>query len=257
MPKEGAMAQLKQISRPFQIALVAVIVLFALWLVVLRGHSAGSEDSTPAASSSVPTATPQQASGANAGSGSSGSSGSSSSPNSTYHGSAPGVGGLNRAIAKARGAVAQSEQNAHRLQQKSKQASGIGSAQSGQTSSTGASHPGSSANSKHSAASAPAATSPAKAAPSGAAKTTTDSGASGTGTHAKSAVPAMQLKVEGQLKQGKTVAILFWNPKGSVDTVVRRELQAADSKSGGKLAVDVARAPPVGSIGPVTPAGAV
>lgn len=234
-----------QISRPFQIALAAIALLVAVWFVALRGHSSGSESSGSAASSSAQPATPQQASGSSSGSGSGGSSGSASSPSSTYHGSAPGVAGLTRAIAKARGAVAQSEQSARQSQQRSEKASSSGSTQPGQTSSTSASHAGSSTNSQRS-----ATTSPAKAAPHGAVKT--KPGASGAGTHAKSGVPAMQLQVEGQLKHGRTVAILFWNPKGSVDAVVHRELQAAASKFAGKLAVHTARSSQVGSFGTFT-----
>ena len=62
----------------------------------------------------------------------------------------------------------------------------------------------------------------------------------------------MQLQVEGQLRHGKTVAILFWNPQGSVDAVVHRELQAAASKFAGKLAVHNARSGQVGSFGTFT-----
>jgi hypothetical protein len=93
-------------------------------------------------------------------------------------------------------------------------------------------------------------TSPAKAAPTKTAKS--HAAAPGAKTHATSAVPAMQVEVEGQLKRGKVVAILFWNPKGSVDAVVRRALLAADSKSGGKLAVHLARSNQVGSFGTFT-----
>lgn len=229
------------ISRPFQIALAAMVLFVAVWFVALRGHSSATESSNFGAPASVPPATPQPAAGSSSGSGSGGSSGSASSPSSTYHGSAPGVGGLTRAIAKARGAVAQ--------QQKSDQASSSVSTQSNETSSTSASRSGSSAASQRSAAGSPARTSPAKAAPKGA---KAHSPASGAGARAKSAVPAMQLQVEGQLKHGKTVAILFWNPKGSVDAVVHRELQAVGRKLNGKLAVHVARSSQVGSFGTFT-----
>jgi hypothetical protein len=221
------------ISRPFQIALAAMVLFAAVWFVALRGHSSGTESSGSGASSNTPVATPQQASGSSAGSGSSGGSGSSTSPSSTYHGSAPGVGGLTRAIAKARGAVAQQQQSDH-------------------ASTTATPAP------THTTAS-PTVTSPAKAAPTSAAKThavapapNTHAPAPVAKAHVKSGVPAMQLTVEGQLKQGKVVAILFWNPKGSVDAVVRRELQAASGKSRGKLAVHVARAGQVGSFGTFT-----
>lgn len=217
-----------QISRPFQIALAAMVLFIAVWFVALRGHSSATESSGSAASSSAQPATPQPASGSSPGSGAS--SGSPSAPSSTYHGVAPGVAGLTRAIAKARGAVAQSEQNARQLRQKSETLPSSGSTQSGKTGSPSAAH--------------------AKAAPTGAAKP--HAAAPGTGTHAKSGVPAMQAKVEGQLKHGKVAAILFWNPKGSVDAIVRRELHAASDKLGGGLAVDVARSGEVGSFGTFT-----
>jgi hypothetical protein len=209
------------ISRPFQIALAAMLLFAAVWFVALRGHSSGTESSGSAASSSAPAAAPQ-ASGSSSGAPSGGSSGA-SSPDSTYHGSAPGVAGLTRAIAKARGAAAQSEQSAQQLQRKS----------------AGATH--------------------AQATPSGADKThalapaVKPAGAApGAKTHARRGVPAMQLKIESQLKQGKVVAVLFWNPKGAVDAVVRRALQAASRAFAGKLAVHVARSSQVGSFGAFT-----
>jgi len=215
------------ISRPFQIALAAIVLFAAVWFVALRGHSSGTESSGSGASSSAPATASQPSSGSSAGSagsGSSGGSGSSTSPSSTYHGSAPGVAGLTRAIAKARGAVAQ--------QQKSDHASTTATPAPTHTTT------------------APAVTSPAKAAPTSAAKT--HAAAPAAKTHVKSGVPAMQLQVEGQLKHGKTVAILFWNPQGSVDAVVHRELQAAASKFAGKLAVHNARSGQVGSFGTFT-----
>jgi hypothetical protein len=87
---------------------------------------------------------------------------------------------------------------------------------------------------------APTAAAKAHAAPTAAAK------------HAGKAIPAMQAKVERQLEHGKVVAILFWNPKGSVDAIVQREVHAARRNLGGGLAVDVARAGQVGSFGTFT-----
>jgi hypothetical protein len=226
-----------QISRPFQIALAVLVLFVAVWFVALRGHSSSGESSGSAASSSAPAATPQPAAGSSAGS-----SGNSSSSSSTSHASAPGVAGLTRAIAKARGAVAQSEQQADRLQHKSEQASGSASAPSSASGSSGAAHAKSAAPSAAAKthAAAPAAGAHAKGA------------APGTGTHAKNGAPAMQLQVEHQLEQGKVVAILFWNPKGSVDAVVRRELQAAKSAQHGRLAIHVALSGQVGSFGTFT-----
>lgn len=232
------MAQLKQISRPFQIALVAVVVLLALWLVVLR--HASSESSLPAASSSQPATTPQPAASSSS-SGSAGSSGSSASGTSTYHGSAPGVAGLTRAIAKARGAVAQSQQNAQRLQSKEKQASSAAQAT--------AAKPASTASAKSVAGATPA---PAKTTATPHSATKPSTGAASSATRAKAGIPVLQSKVEAQLKHGQLVAILLWNPKGSVDKVVRSNLQSAKRSFPGKLTVHVATSGQVGSFGTFT-----
>src|ERR1700730_13369526 len=110
MPKVGLMAQ---ISRPFQIAFVAIALFAAVWLLALRGHSTGGSGS----GSSAPSSSPSPA-----------------APSPVYHGSAPGVEGLSRAVAKARGAVTTSQQNAQQLQERSAQASGeAGSGSAGGT----------------------------------------------------------------------------------------------------------------------------
>jgi hypothetical protein len=226
------------VSRPFQIGLAAVLLFGAVWFAVLRGHSSGSEGSGSAASSNVQPAAPRQASGSSSGSGPS--AGSSPSADSTYHGSAPGVAGLTRAIAKARGAVAQqSQQSARELHQKSQQ----GSASSHSTQSSKSRAP-SAAHAKT------APTAAAKAAPTAAAKA--HAAPTAAAKHAGKGIPAMQAKVERQLEHGKVVAILFWNPKGSVDAIVQREVHAARRNLGGRLAVDVARAGEVGSFGTFT-----
>jgi hypothetical protein len=73
-------------------------------------------------------------------------------------------------------------------------------------------------------------------------------------THAKASTASAntQKVVEAQLKQGKVVAVLFWNPKGTVDGVVHREVQAASSASHGGLVVHVARATEIGAFGSFT-----
>ena len=62
----------------------------------------------------------------------------------------------------------------------------------------------------------------------------------------------MQATVEGELKQGKVVTILFWNPKATDDVAVQRELQSAGHALGGKVVVHEARASQVGSFGAIT-----
>ena len=46
------------ISRPFQIALVAMALFVAVWFLALRGHSTGSEGAGSSASSSAGRAAP-------------------------------------------------------------------------------------------------------------------------------------------------------------------------------------------------------
>jgi hypothetical protein len=219
---------MSQISRPFQIVLAVFVLFVAAWFVVLRGHSSGGESSS-AQSSNTQSSGAQSAAAQPAAAPSSSSSSGPSSPASTYHGAAPGVAGLTRAIAKARGAVKQSQQNAQQLQEKSAEASSSTAAQ-------GNSAVGSSG---AAAASAPGSAAQQSAESAGAAK-------------AANGAPVQQAKVESQLAHGKVAAILFWNPTGSVDAVVRHELQAASAKLHGRLAVNIALSSQVGSFGSFT-----
>jgi hypothetical protein len=244
-----------KISRPFQIALVAVVLLAAVYLVALRKHSSSSESSapTPVASSATPSSAASagtSASSSSAVSPSTGSTGSTGSGTSTYKGSAPGVDGLTRAIQKARGAVSESEQNAKALQQKASSASAspekLGSSATG-TAATGAATGGTAA-AKHSAAKTQAASSAASAVK---AKSKTSAPKTPV-VKTVSGVPVPQARVEAELKHGKVAALLFWNPHGTVDKTVRRELQATARKLHGKLAISVARSSEVGSFGTFT-----
>jgi hypothetical protein len=225
MPKEGAMTQL---SRPYQIALVAMGLLVAVWFVALRGHSSGgggSSRSTPAGA-----AAPKPA-----------------APSSSYP-SAPGVAGLTRAIQKAHGAVSESERNAKQLQEKAAQASSASPAAG-----AGASAPSSGAGAlTHAASPSSRGTS---AAHSNAHPATAPRGSShptGAPRAKAGAALAMQHTVEAELKQGKLVVILFWNPSSTVDATVQRELLAVQRSLGGSVAVHVARAGQVGSFGVFT-----
>ncbi len=114
-----------KLSRPFQLALVAAGLLVAVWFVALRGHSSGGASTTPVLAPKAPaTAT------------------SAGAPSPVYHGAAPGLEGLTRDIAKAHGAVAESERYARRLEEKSSQAtSGTAEAPSAQRPGRGRPHP--------------------------------------------------------------------------------------------------------------------
>jgi hypothetical protein len=203
MPKHGEMTQ---ISRPFQIALLAAGVLMAVWFVALRGHSPNttspSSGGAPSAASSTPSPSP-------------------GSPSSVYHGSAPGVEGLSRAIAKAHGAVATSQQNAKELEQKSAQASASGAtapttAPSAAPSAKSTASAGSSAAATHKATATPHAASPAHGKSAGSPK-------------AVAQTPARQALVERALNQGKVAVILFWNKRGADDAAVNFELKLLEA----------------------------
>lgn len=235
------------ISRPFQIALVALLLLVAVWFAVLRGHSsgsgsAGSSSSASSAPSSASSSSAQSAASQSASGGTAPGGGTAASQAGAQHSSAPGVEGLSRAIQRARGAVAQSRQNEQQLQRKSAQASEEGQAQGAQQSKSQATQPQSAQAQSQSHPSSKTQSAP----------TQSKSQSQGAETKTADGAPAMQVKVEGELQHGKIVAVLFWNPKGSVDAVVRRELQAAKRDSHGKLAIHVARSGEVGSFGSFT-----
>lgn len=229
------------ISRPIQIALGAAVLLVAVWFIALRGHSSSTESS--GSGSSAPAASSPSASSSSSQSAPGG--GTPASKGHVYTGSAPGVAGLSRAIQRAQGAVAQSQQNAKQLQQKSTEASGGTQAkgvqgQTQQSQAQGTQH-SQSQTQQHS-----------QAKQQSQSQGQSQANASPAPSKPASGVPAMQAVVEGELAHGKTVAVLFWNPKGAVDSTVRRELSAAKRDAHGTLAVHVARSGEVGSFGSFT-----
>jgi hypothetical protein len=223
---------MSQLSRPYQIALLAMVLLAAVWFVALRGSSAGT--STGGAGSSVAASSPAPAPASQAQA--------AAAPTHVYHGSAPGVEGLTRAIDKAHGAVATSQRNAKQLEEKSAQASDSASSGSAATAKPTQAAASQGAAARHAAAGKAQTAKPTTSATSGA--------GAARGTHRTSLT--IQERVEGELKRGKVVAILFWNPKASVDQAVQRELQAAGHALAGKLAVHDAQASQVGSFGSIT-----
>jgi|ERR1019366_1303640 hypothetical protein len=211
-----------QISRPFQVALVVIALFAAVWVFALHRHSApSSASSAPVASSATTTPAPAAAKA----SASSSAAGGQGAASKIYHGSAPGVTGLTRAVAKAHGAVAASERDAKQFEK-----------QSAETSSTASTTAASST-------SRPAATSTTTAATKA---PTHASGASS--THV--AAPSRQQAVEAALKQGRVAVLLFWNPKGFDDALVHREVQRLASHKG--IAVYQAAPSQVSSFGSIT-----
>jgi hypothetical protein len=253
MPKLEGMAQL---SRPFQIALLAFAGLVLAWFFVL--HRPGGSP-TSASSPSVSSAVGSSSSGSPAGGSS-----------SVYHGSAPGVEGLTKDIQKARGAVATSERNAQRLQSKSAQASG--EAARGGTPAAGASrsaasatqtHPGASTGTPastsasagshtHTHASAGTASSSASKAGAGVSQRTPPAQRGSAAAAPSTSAPAMQAVVAGELEHGKVVLLLFWNPHSTDDAAVAGQVRAAAHKLGHGVAVHTARAKQIDSFGSIT-----
>jgi hypothetical protein len=227
---------MSHISRPFQVALAAVAVLALVWLVALHRPSSSSSGAQSAGQPSAPasaapqkvTATGSKPAGASAGTG-----------KGVYHGSAPGVEGLTHAIAKAQGAVATSQQNAKQLQEKSEQASSA--APGASTTPPAASVP----STTHAAAPAKPAT---KSAPA-----PTTQHAHKLAPHRSATVPllAHQHLVEAELKQGKTVALLFWSSKGSDDVAVRNSIRQL-AKSDHDLVLHLTAPDQVASFGSIT-----
>jgi hypothetical protein len=64
--------------------------------------------------------------------------------------------------------------------------------------------------------------------------------------------PAMQATVASELKQGKVVLLLFWNPKSTSDSVVHKQVEIAARKLGRGVVVHTASAAQVGAFGSIT-----
>ncbi len=216
-----------QISRPFQIALVAFALFVAVWFVALRGHSTSSTGGagSSASGSSAP-ATPSAAAQAK----------SAAAPTPIYHGPAPGVQGLTRAVNKAHGAVAQSQSDAKHFEHAEAASTTASTTASGTTTST---------------VTVKRSTSPTVHHTTVVHRTTITKHSSSTGKPAAT-TPRMQATVEHELQQGKTVLVLFWNPHGSDDVAVHKELPAVQHALGGKVAVHYASASQVGAFGSIT-----
>ena len=238
-----------QLSRPYQIALAVVAVLGLVWAVALRAHGPGSSPSEPA-----PTKAPVAATSA------AGTADASSSTNAAaeakvaaaatpiYHGAAPGVEGLTRAIAKAHGAVATSQRNAQELQHKSGEAS-----QEAQTPTTKSSASTSTAAAQKSLTvvhrTVTHTTTP---------RTVTKTRVRVTKSANQNAVKVhpgrspQQVAVEAELARGKTVMLVFWDPKSSVDREVLLQADALAGGSKGTVTVHAALASQVGLFGKIT-----
>jgi len=224
-----------QLSRPFQVALGACVLFALLWFALL--HRPGSESSSPSASSTGLGAASASASRAVHASAAK----SSGAPLTAHHAAAGSHTG------QASGTHAGRASTAH----PGTHAGGASTAHPG-SSAKRASTADPSTSAKHASAARPAThgssatsvphathTAPAKPAPP-----------VGTGTSASA--PAMQEAVAAELKHGKTVLVLFWNPHASDDVAVRGQVQAVAHKLGHRVAVHYALAKQVGSFGSIT-----
>ncbi len=186
-----------QLSRPYQIALGAVLLFALVWFVALSGHGSSS-GSTPAASTPAPTPASTTPSA-------------NPTPGSTH------IEGMTRAVAHAREAVAASQ----RASEKSASSSAEGSSQ-------GASVTTSSKTvvTKHGAART-STTVVTKRGAAGASATVTTKHVVAPAPHkvATGGIPPRQAAIESELKRGEVAVVLFWNPKGADDNVVHEELQ--------------------------------
>jgi hypothetical protein len=186
-----------QVSRPFQIALAAVVLFAVVWFVALQGHGSSSS-STPVASTPVSTPAPATAAKAPAG---------------TTH-----IEGMTRAVTHAREAVAASQQAADKSASSSAEAPSHGASVTTSSATVLTKHGATKASTtvvrKHDAA--------------GASTTVTTKHVVHTPAPHKvaaGAIPAQQAAVESELKRGEVAVILFWNKKGADDVAVHEELQ--------------------------------
>jgi len=220
-----------QLSRPYQIGLIAVALLAAAWLLLFQGHhsstsGSGSAQAPTTVTHTVPAHTPAPKTHAEGTAG-----------QATGHGSASSLGAYGHAIEKARGAVTTSKANAHELERKSAQASSPAAP---------ASSPKAAAPGKQSSPSSSKSTSP----PAAATHAKSVAPSSSTKGTVRAAVAVRQHAVEAQLAQGKTVLIFFWNPKGADDRAVNRELGKLPHDL--RVAVDRARSNAVATFGTIT-----
>lgn len=251
-----------QLSRPYQVALVAVGFLALVWFVALRPHGSTSGSSASATQQSA------QASGQAAQSAGGASSSTAAEeakkaaqPTPVYHGSAPGLKGLSSDVRKAHEAVGDSQSQARSFEDASAEPGKSGGtakpAQSGGTaapSTQGATGKG--ATSTTHGAATTGASAKAKSDPAAATRSTkvdASRTASRTGSGHQGRVHLSKAAAIGaQLKHGKVVLLLFWNPHSSDDAAVHGQLKAVSRKMGGKVALHFARAREVGSFGTVT-----
>jgi hypothetical protein len=263
MPKLGGMAQL---SRPFQIALIALGVFVLAWFAVLHRPGGSSTSSSSPSVSSAASSSAHSSGSATNGSGAAKSS-------SVYHGPVPGLEGLTRDVQRAHGAAAEVESNGREVQSKAAQSPGEATgggtpaaasssaasaptrATAGATASAAAGsrarthtsvHPASSSASVHPASSSASATR------TGAAQRTPHARSGSAAAAPSHSKPTTAEAVAAELKHGKIVLLLFWNPHSFDDEAVEIETKLAAHRLGHDVAVNYALAKQINSFGSIT-----
>ncbi len=259
-----------QLSRPYQIILGVVVVFGLIWAVALRGHSSNPSEPT----ASAPTA-PNSASA----NGSSGANPAAATP--VYHGAAPGVEGLTRAIAKAHGVVAESQRNVEEQANRAHALTGEAQASATTTHTTAAGKNTQSVTVTHKTNVTPSlahrtVTSSHKTSTQAHNPTTTVTHTSTTTVHKATPVhrvaaptdkptvrvhstvkhsstkSAQQVAVEHELAQGKTVMLFFWTPSSTVDQQNAAQAKTLADRSKGTVTLHLALANQVGEFGAIT-----
>ena len=238
-----------QLSRPFQIALVAVLLLAGVWLFALQGHSSSPSSST-SASNATPTVTvttqptapvkpAHAAAGAQATHTLHGSA-RHSSRSSAAHPSTPHAG--TSASTATHGASSDSAAHHSAGAPATTRTPATHKAAGTHTSATAST--GAHAPAKHAAA-------PAKPTTATKAPATKPSTPASRPAATATGAPSGQRTVEAQLAKGNVVLLLFWNPKGTDDNVMHQAVQQVRQSAHG-IAVEEASASQVGRYGSVT-----
>jgi hypothetical protein len=259
-----------QLSRPYQIILGVVVVFGLIWAVALRGHSSNPSEPTASAPTAPSSASSSGSSGGNA-----------AAPTKVYHGAAPGVEGLTKAIAKAHGVVAESQRNVQEQAGHAQALTGEAQASATATHTTTAGTTTQSVTVTHTPTTAP---NLARRTVTSVHKTSTSAGAHGTSTvtHTStttvekttpahrtvapvekpatrvpsnvrhSAKSPQQAAVEHELAQGKTVMLFFWTPTSSVDREDEAQASTLVANSKGTVTLHPALASQVGEFGTIT-----
>jgi hypothetical protein len=191
-----------QLSRPYQIALGAVVLFALVWFVALNGHGSSSS-STPAAATPAPAPAPATQE-------------KTVSSSKIYHGAAPGVEGLTRDINRAHRSVAKTQGQEQKIAGTAGETKGQGTSAASSTTAV----------TKHGAAGS-STTVVTKHGATGASATVTTKHVTAPTPQktATSGIPPRQAAIESELKRGEVAVVLFWNPQGADDKVVHEELQ--------------------------------